>query len=99
MTLVSITYFNYFYTYKRVAKEHKIIFLERFAKEFNESYKKGEFDDRLLAEPYMTTLKRIMKNPKQFYYDDSIWCLNEENLRLSNEKGFILSELEKNNGK
>lgn len=94
-TYLAKKYFNYFYTYKRVANEHKIIFLERFAKEFNESYKKKEFDDTLLAEPFMSTLKRIMKDPKQFYYDDMIWCLNEQNKMLANELGFILTEMEK----
>jgi len=98
-TYLNKKFHNYFYTYKRVAKEHRIIFLERFSKEFNESFDKGEFSYDLLPEPHMSNLLRIMKDPKQFYYDDTIWCLNEKYGELSNMKGYLTSNLERKDGK
>lgn len=88
-------YYNYFYTYKRVANEHKIAFLKRFSKEFNDSYEKGEFTEHMLPEHEMSILKRIMEDPKRFYYDDMVWSLSEEYLRLSNEYATITTEMEK----
>ena len=92
-------YFNYLYTYGRIASEHKIAFLERFSKEFNESYEKGEFDDTMLSAQNMSVLKRIMKNPTQFYYEDTMWTLNVKHTALADELGYYLEELEKRHGK
>lgn len=92
-------YFNYFYTYTRIAREHKKVFLERFAKEFNESYAKGEFDDNLLSKPNMEVLKRIMEDPEKFYYEDTVWTLKTKQTELSDEIGFYLEELERRHGK
>ena len=91
-------YFNYFYTYKRIADEFKIDFLTRFAKEFNDSYFAKEFDETLMAESEMIKLWRIMRDPKQFYYDDTIWCLNEEYLNKANYRNDLITLLEKKNG-
>ncbi len=92
-------YFNYFYTYTRIADEYKISFLERFAKEFKDSYKKGEFDDFLMDYSEISKLKRIMENPKQFYYDDKIWCLNNKVLELENYKNYLKTEMVTKNEK
>ncbi|MBO5286699.1 MAG: glycosyltransferase family 2 protein [Clostridia bacterium] len=92
-------YFNYFYTYCRIAREHKKVFLERFSKEFNESYEKGEFDDTMLSKPNMDVLKRIMKDPERFYYEDTVWALKSKQTALSDEIGFYLEELERRHGK
>ena len=92
-------YFNYMYTYKRIANEFKIQFLERFAKEFNDSLQNHEFDDSLMDWSEMSKLKRIMADPKQFYYDDEIWCLNQKVLELVNYKNYLKTELDKANGK
>ena len=92
-------YYNYFYTYGRIAREYKVVFLERFAQEFKASYEAGEFDDTLLPPNHMSMLKRIMEDPRKFYYDDTVWNMNAKYLELSNEKGFIITELEKINGK
>ncbi|MBE7089249.1 MAG: glycosyltransferase [Clostridiales bacterium] len=98
-TYMAKKYYNYFYTYKRVAPEYKIAFLERFAKEFKESFKLKEIDKTFLPAHEMSILERIMKNPKKFYYDDTVWALNSEYLALADVKGAILSKMEKNNGK
>ncbi len=92
-------YYNYFYTYGRIAREHKKIFLKRFSEEFNESYEKQEFDDSLLPTQQMWILRRIMEDPEKFYYDDTIWNLNLQHIELANEKGFYISELENSYGK
>lgn len=88
-------YFNYFYTYKRIADKYKISFLKRFAKEFNESYKKKEFDENLMDSREMGILLRIMKDPEGFYYDDTIYCLNEEFYNKSNRYNYLLEEVKK----
>ena len=88
-------YFNYFYTYKRIADKYKISFLKRFAKEFNESYKKKEFDENLMDSGEMGILLRIMKDPEGFYYDDTIYCLNEEFYNKSNRYNYLLEEVKK----
>ena len=88
-------YFNYFYTYKRIADEYKIDFLKRFAKEFNDSYWAHEFDENLMAESEMIKLWRIMRDPVQFYYDDTLWCLNDEYLDKANYRNYLLTLLEK----
>lgn len=97
-TFLAKKYYNYFYTYKRVANEHKIAFLKRFAEEFNESLENEEFDDTMLPEKEMSILKRIMKDPEKFYYDDMIWELNMEHIRLSDQYASIMTEMEKIHG-
>lgn len=91
-------YYNYFYTYTRVAPEHKVVFLERFAEEFRESYRAGEFDKWLLPKPNMDKLLRIMADPRQFYYDELNRELNKRITELSDEKAFLISEVEKRHG-
>lgn len=86
-------YYNYFYTYGRIAREHKIAFLERFAKEYNEAYAKGEFDSSLLPPAVMSILWRIMADYKKFFYDDEIWKLNQKHVELADEKGFCVTEI------
>lgn len=98
-TFMAKKYCNYIYTYKRVAPEYKIVFLDRVAKEFIESFEKMEIDKGFLPEKDMAILERIMKDPKQFYYDDTVWALNSEYLALADVKGAILSKMEKKNGK
>ncbi len=97
-TFLAKKYFNYFYTYKRVADEYKIDFLKRFAEEFRESYEKKEYTDRMLDSGNMSLLKRIIEDPEKFYYDDTVWELNQEHLRLSDEFASIIYETEKSNG-
>lgn len=92
-------YFNYFYTYKRIADEYKMSFLERFSKEFKQSLEAGEFDDTLMAGSEMSKLRRIMEDPKQFYYDDMLWCLNEEYLRKVDYRNYLLTLIGEKNGK
>ncbi len=98
-TFLAKKYHNYFYTYGRIADEHKLIFLERFAKEFNESFENEEFDDTLLPPHQMSILKRIMEDYEKFFYDDTVWKLNAEHTRLANQKGSYVSRLEEKNGK
>ena len=88
-------YFNYFYTYERVAQEHKLVFLERFSKEFKESIENGEFDKYLLPPQQVGILDRIVGDYKRFYYDDTIWRLNQKYTEYVNEINFIKTELEK----
>ena len=92
-------YYNYFYTYKRIANEHKLAFLERFSAEFNESYENEEFTEKMLPSHEMSILERIMEDPVKFYYDDTIWSLNAEYVDLSNKYAAIMTEMEKRNGK
>ena len=84
-------YHNYFYTYKRIAEEYRMDFLKRFAKEFNESGKRGELDKDILPKESMDILIRIMRDPIGFYYDDTIWELNRELRELSEKRLSILT--------
>ena len=84
-------YHNYFYTYKRVADEYKIEFLTRFADEFLESQKKGELGKDTLPRENMQILRRIMKSPKEFYYDDTVWELNREIRELSETRLSVIT--------
>ena len=97
-TFLAKKYYNYFYTYKRVANEHKIAFLTRFAEEFKESLENEEFDETMLPEKEMSILKRIMEDPEKFYYDDIVWELNMEYIRLSDQYASIMTEMEKIHG-
>ena len=98
-TFLAKKYYNYFYTYKRVANEHKLAFLERFSREFCESLENEEFDEELLPKSEMSILKRIMEDPEKFYYDDTVWSLNHSYIELSNKYAMIMTERSKKNGK
>ena len=98
-TFLAKKYYNYFYTYKRVANEHKLAFLERFSKEFSESFEKEEFDKDFLPKSEMSLLERIMEDYKKFYYEDTVWSLNQDYIDKTNRYAMILTETEKRNAK
>jgi hypothetical protein len=97
-TFLSKKFHNYLYTYNRIANEYKLDFLKRFSEEFRESYEKEEFTKRMLDSGYMSILERIMEDPEQFYYDDTVRALSHEYIRLSDMISAI-EETESNNGK
>lgn len=87
-------FYNYMYTYNRIADEYKIDFLKRFSEEYNLSYKKGEFKKNdLLYQADMLKLLRIMEDPEQYYYDDVIWVLNKKYAELLDKKVYLKEKL------
>ncbi len=75
-------FFNYFYTYGRIAEQYKLVFLERFSKELHElqdssTVQIDKFPDNWIRETSM----RIMDDYRKFFYEDKIYQLNE---RLNN---------------
>ena len=68
-------YYNYMYTYGRISDEFKIKFLERFADEFRAPLKDNLLTVENAGAHIMQMLRRIVKNPAQFYYEDTIWDL------------------------
>ena len=73
---------NYFYSYRRIASEHKLLFLERFKDEFSLSYARSEFDARFLDKESYQTLMSILKDYKSFYYKDNTAYLEGRVLTL-----------------
>ena len=77
-SLLAKKYHNYFYTYKRIGEEYRIEFLKRFGDEFRQSRSMGEFKPDMLSVGDSMILRRIIKDPVAFYYDDTVWELNKE---------------------
>ena len=86
--LISKKYFNYMYTYNRIAEEYKIDFLKRFADDFRDIALTGKLEETISDRNICRIIHRIVKDPVQFYYDDTIWVLQhriyEIQIRLSN---------------
>ena len=70
---------NYIYTYQRVADEHKPVFLERFAKEFRQSFSNKEFDENLMSGNNKIMLDLLLNNPQEFSKQFSSLCGKFEN--------------------
>ena len=66
-------FFNYMYTYKRIAEEHKLDFLNRFADDFRGPLADGLIADQFVGPYVKGMILRIVKNPEIFYYEDTIW--------------------------
>ena len=97
-TFLAKKYFNYLYTYRRIGEKYKIPFLKRFSEEFRLSRECGELGRNVLDGSNMAILKRIMSDPVQFYYDDTVWVLNREYAALSNIKAAVEERKQKGNG-
>ncbi len=70
-------FFNYMYTYERIAEEYKLEFLKRFSEEFNELQASQVVNIYKLPNQWVTQmLGRIMDNYQLFYYDDTIFRLS-----------------------
>ncbi|MDC7951421.1 glycosyltransferase [Methanomassiliicoccaceae archaeon COG_1] len=78
-------YFNYIYTYHRVAEEYKIPFLRRFADEFREPMENGTFTRENLGGNVYQIIYRIVKSPETFYYEDTIWALQHNSIPIAQE--------------
>lgn len=73
-------YYNYMYTYGRIANEYKIPFLERFGEEFKEPIKNGQLTDKHLPKNVLNMINRIISDPVQFYYSDTIWGIQHQTI-------------------
>lgn len=71
-------FWNYFYTYNRIADEYKIDFLKRFKEEFETSFDSGDFKFKYFDDWMIGILSRIIDDPEAFYYEDKIFVLEEE---------------------
>lgn len=70
--------FNYLHFYNLTSDEFKLAFLRRAAKEFEQDLK-NPFIDKTQMNPWvMTMMNRIIDSPELFYYEDSVWQLNEK---------------------
>lgn len=75
---VSKKYFNYMYTYKRIADEYKISFLRRFADDFRGIVESGKLEDTIEDGEICGIIRRIVEDPEQFYYDDTVWVIQHK---------------------
>lgn len=72
-------FFNYMHTYQRIADEYKLAFLERFASEFRQSIESKELKLQDLSDNWIKMMcLRIVDNYKLFYYEDSIYSLEQQ---------------------
>ena len=72
-------FFNYMHTYDRIAEEYKLPFLERFAKELKETQESGEINFSKLKDEWLQKMAaRIMDDYQMFYYEDTIYRLEQE---------------------
>ena len=87
---ISKKFFNYLYTYNRLAPEFKLQFLERFSAEFKESLFNEELDTSDLDSNTCELLFRIIDDYNYFYYSDTIYVQQHwyENV-LQSEKQFV----------
>ena len=75
-------FFNYMYTYERIAEEYRLEFLKRFSEEFNQLQSSQIINIYNLQNQWVISmLVRIMDNYQLFYYDDTIY---RANARLEN---------------
>ncbi|MDE7215984.1 MAG: glycosyltransferase, partial [Clostridia bacterium] len=71
-------FFNYMHTYQRIAEEYKLTFLERFASEFRQSIESNELKLEKLKDNWVKMMcMRIVDNYKLFYYEDSIYSMEQ----------------------
>ncbi len=63
---------NYKWRLNAIAEELKIEFLQRFANDFKIIENNDELDPALFTKPLWNQLHRIMDNPKEFYYNESL---------------------------
>ena len=63
----------------RIAEEYKLPFLERFAKELKETQESGEINFSKLKDEWLQKMAaRIMDDYQMFYYEDTIYRLEQE---------------------
>ena len=86
-------FYNYLYSYRRIASCYKLEFLKRFSDEFREDFEKCEFDARLLPKDDFLMLREIMDDPVEFYYRDNVEFLNRRLYALTEERNRIAREL------
>ena len=59
---------NYDFTLKRISRENKLTFLERYAEDFRKLLAKGELDRSLYTAKQWTRLSDIMESPEYVFY-------------------------------
>lgn len=75
-------FFNYMHTYDRIADEYKLAFLKRVSEEFGKSIETKELDFKKLNDEWISTMcLRIVDNYRMFYYEDSLYRMEQ---RLAN---------------
>ncbi len=85
----AVKFRNYFYSYRRIACAHKLIFLERFRKEFATAFDRCEIDASLFDRDELLTLQAIIDNFKDFYYRDTAEYLGKRIKELFSDISFI----------
>ncbi len=66
-------YFNYMYTYNRIADEYAIPFLKRFSEEFRTPFNEGIIKKSTSDSRVLGIIERIVRDPVKFYYEDTVW--------------------------
>lgn len=70
--------FNYLHSYRRIADEFKVEFLERIAKEFEEDLKLSYLNVEQLDPWILDTVNRIIDAPELYHREDSTYNLEME---------------------
>lgn len=70
--------FNYLHSYKRIANEYKIEFLEHIATEFKADLKVSYLQIDKLDPWIVDTVNRIIDSPEMYYFVDEEYCLRME---------------------
>lgn len=73
-------FYNYMYTYNRINDEFKIKFLERFSEEFRNPLTENKITEDVAGAYVMNMLRRIVDDPVRFYYEDTIWVLQHDDV-------------------
>ncbi len=88
-------FFNYMHTYGRIAEEYKLPFLERFSKELHETQESGEINLAKLDDEWLRNMSaRIMDDYELFYYEDTIYRLEQELRNAQDRLGRLRSSNE-----
>ncbi|MBZ7982168.1 glycosyltransferase [Campylobacter sp. RM12640] len=64
---VLIRFHNYIFTLDRIDDSFRLIFLERFAKDFKYYLSQNLVNDKFFSKNEINTVKQIVKNPKEYY--------------------------------
>jgi glycosyltransferase involved in cell wall biosynthesis len=70
--------FNYLHSYKRIADEYKVSFLERIGEEFEKDLKNPYLKQEELDPWILETINRIIDEPQLYYIEDSQYLLQQE---------------------
>lgn len=90
--------FNYLNSYRRIADEYKLEFLEKISKEFEEDLKEPMLKVESLDPWIFTQINRIIDSPKLFYIEDGLYAYHQKYQKVHEKLMIVRNSEEFNKG-